>query len=335
MRLFIALVLAGCCWHAGAASAGEVLAYTDLEPDILKQYQRELVKRFPGLNIMWVRESGGPITARLLAEGANPQADIIFGLALSGVLTVDAAGGLEPYTPPGLENVDPMMRDTREKPTWTGMNIVVGALAVNPRECERLGIPVPESWEDLTKPVYRGHIIMPHPVSSGTAYLHIVSFLQNMGEDKAWALMEALHKNVKMYVHSGSKPAQMAATGETPIGVSVDAYIATYVRKKAPVRAVFPKEGAGWDIVVAALVKNRPKTGLVKPLMDYAASRDAAQVGLDFDYLPVRSENDSERAADIRGRLMPMDLPRAAAERDAILKEWRRRFESTAVAAPK
>ncbi|MDR0363365.1 MAG: extracellular solute-binding protein [Planctomycetota bacterium] len=324
VRLALALFL-----FATPLFAGTVLvAYTDMEPDVLNRYRRDLAEKFPDLSIKWVRESGGPITARLLAEKDNPQADIIFGLALSGVLAVDRQGGLETYRPEGMDSVPPMLRDDRDHPTWAGMNVVVGALAVNTRECERLGIPVPESWRDPIKPEYRGHIVMPNPLSSGTAYLHVTGWLQNLGEDKAWEFMEALDKNVKMYVHSGSKPAQMAAMGETPIGVSVDAYIATYLKKRTPLETVVPVDGVGWDIVAATLVKGGKNPEAARRLMDYAVSPDSARIGLEFDYLPVRPENDGPRQAELCSRLLPMDLRRAAEERDRVLAEWRRRFGS-------
>ncbi|MDR1744449.1 MAG: extracellular solute-binding protein, partial [Planctomycetota bacterium] len=275
-RLFALLFLLAAPAFAGT----ELTLYTDMEPDLLNRYARDMAEKFPDLDIKWVRESGGPITARLLAEKDNPQADMIFGLALTGVLAVDRQGGLEPCSPEGVDAVNPMMRDARDNPVWVGMNVVVGALAVNARELEALGLASPRSWADLTRPEYKGRIVMPNPVSSGTAYLHMTGWLQNMGEEKGWAFMEALHKNVSMYVHSGSKPAQMAAMGETPVGCTVDAYIAPYRKKNAPVESILPEEGVGWDIVASAIVKGCRHPVEARRLMEYAVSMDAARIGL-------------------------------------------------------
>ncbi len=309
-----------------AFAGTEMTLYTDMEPELLNRYSRDLSEKFPDLDIKWVRESGGPITARLLAEKDNPQADMIFGLALTGVLAVDGQGGLEPCSPDGLDSLNPLMRDSRDNPVWFGMQVVAGAIAINIPEMKAMGLAAPRSWEDLTKPEYKGRIIMPNPVSSGTAYLHVTGWLQNMGAEKAWAFMEALHKNVSMYVHSGSKPAQMAAMGETPVGVTVDAYIAPYRKKNAPVESIVPEGGVGWDILASAVVKGCKHPEEAKRLMEYAISMDSARIGLEFDYLPVRPELDDERTAMLRSRLLPVDLPRAAAERDQVLAEWRSRF---------
>ena len=69
----------------------------------------------------------------------------------------------------------------------------------------------------LTKPVYKGHVIMPNPNSSGTGFLDVSSWLQSFGEDKGWQFMDKLHNNISRYTHSGSKPCKLAASGETAI----------------------------------------------------------------------------------------------------------------------
>ena len=63
---------------AGAASAQKttLLVYTALETDQLKAYQEGFNKVEPNIELKWVRDSTGVITAKLLAEKANPQADV-------------------------------------------------------------------------------------------------------------------------------------------------------------------------------------------------------------------------------------------------------------------
>ena len=72
---------------------------------------------------------------------------------------------------------------------------------------------MPESWNDLTKPVYQGHVVMPNPNSSGTGFLDVSSWLQLWGEEGGWQFMDALHENIAWYTHSGSKPCKQAAAG--------------------------------------------------------------------------------------------------------------------------
>ncbi len=36
-------------------------------------------------------------------------------------------------------------------------------IAVNKEELKKKNLPMPESYEDLTKPEYKGTLVMPHP----------------------------------------------------------------------------------------------------------------------------------------------------------------------------
>ena len=65
---------------AGAsAQKTQLTVYTALETDQLKAYEAGFTKQNPNIEIKWVRDSTGVITAKLLAEKANPQADVGHG----------------------------------------------------------------------------------------------------------------------------------------------------------------------------------------------------------------------------------------------------------------
>src|SRR3546814_8584993 len=90
------------------------------------------------------------------------------------------------------------------------MDAWAASLCFNTVEAEKLGLPAPTSWKDLTDPVYDGRIIMPNPNSSGTGFLDVSSWLQLFGDDEAWEYMDALHQNIARYTHSGSAPCKLA-----------------------------------------------------------------------------------------------------------------------------
>ena len=82
-------------------------------------------------------------------------------------------------------------------------------------EAAKKNLPKPESWADLTKPAYKGQIVMPHPASSGTGYLDVSAWLQMMGEKKGWDYMDKLHANMAQYVHSGPSRARWPPPAST------------------------------------------------------------------------------------------------------------------------
>src|SRR3989449_10552461 len=164
---------------AAVAFAGAHLAlakttltvYTAVEADDLKKYAARFNEDHPDIEIKWVRASTGVVTATLLAERANPQADVIWGLSATSLMVLKLEGMLMPYAPKGLEKLDPQFRDRDNPPTWVGMDAYVAVICFNTVEAQKKNLPKPASWKDLTKPVYRGTIVMPNPASSGTGFL--------------------------------------------------------------------------------------------------------------------------------------------------------------------
>ncbi len=197
--------MAGATAFLGMAVAGPALAqteltvYTAIEADDLKRYAAEFNKDNPDIIIKWVRDSTGIVTAKLLAEKSNPQADIVWGLAATSLMLLKNEGMTEPYMPVGGEKLDKKFIDSSSPPHWTGMDAWVAAICVNTIEAKKLGLPIPTSWKDLTKPIYKGSVVMPNPNSSGTGFLDVASWLQMFGEDEGWKFMDGLHKNINWY----------------------------------------------------------------------------------------------------------------------------------------
>jgi iron(III) transport system substrate-binding protein len=87
------------------AAKTELLVYSALEADQIKAYKSGFEKAHPDIELRFVRDSTGIITARLLAEKANPQADVIWGVAATSLMLLDKQGMLQSYAPKGLEKV--------------------------------------------------------------------------------------------------------------------------------------------------------------------------------------------------------------------------------------
>jgi iron(III) transport system substrate-binding protein len=209
------LAVAICCgWLVGCSTpdstSKELTVYTALEPEQVDAYLKVFEKAHPDIKVTIVRDSTGIITAKLLAEKANPQADLVWGTAASSLLVCKSQGMLEPYTPKGLDRIQPTFRDKANPPSWVGIDVWETAIVVNTVEAAKLNLPKVTSYQDLLKPEFKGHIIMPNPASSGTGFLTVSAILQMKSEAEGWAYLDALHANISQYVHSGSKPAKMA-----------------------------------------------------------------------------------------------------------------------------
>lgn len=325
----MATVFMAAFFASPAFAATKLTVYTAVEPELLARYAKDFTAQNPDISIAWVRDSAGPIGARLLAEKNAPKADVIFGLALSSLLSLAEHGVLEPYRPKGIENLGPGMYDAANPvPLWVGINSWGSAICVNTRELEKKGLPEPQSWQDLTKPEYKDAIVTPNPVSSGTMYMNVSSWLQNMGDAKAWQYMEELHPNVKMYTHSGCKPAQMAAQGEIPIGLASAVCGHPDLQRRAPIKFIVPAEGTGWEMETCALVTGGKNKEAAQKLLDFCTSKAVAQVAVEKGYIPAREDMLNDEAKKARAAFLPADPVKSAAMRREVVEEWRRRFES-------
>jgi len=319
---------------AGAlAQKTQLLVYTALETDQLKAYQEGFNKAYPDIELKWVRDSTGVITAKLLAEKANPQADAVMGVAASSLALLKKNDMLVPYVPINLDGIMSQYRDKANPPAWFGMDVWGATICFNTVEAQKRGIPKPESWKDLTKPVYKGQIVMPNPASSGTGFFDVTAWLSlwgdNDGKGGGWKFMDALHDNVAQYTHSGSKPCNMAAAGEFVVGISFEYRANANKAKGAPIELIFPKEGLGWDLEAFAIHKGTKKLDAAKKLADWASSKDAMMLyGKNFAITaqPGIAPPLPNVPADYEARLVKMDFTWAADNRERILTEWNKRY---------
>jgi iron(III) transport system substrate-binding protein len=315
---------------AGPALAQKqtVVVYTAIENEQITDYMKALNKTLPNLDVKILRLSTGDVSARFMAEKDNMQADVIWGVGATNQLIFKNAGLLEPYAPKGLEKIQPLFRDKSNPPSWVGIDIYMSAFCFNTEVGKKNNLPKPESWADLTKPVYKGHVVMPNPASSGTGYLSVASILQRMGEAEGWKYLDALNVNIAEYTKSGSKPCKDAAAGERGIGVSFE-YVALEMKKKgSPVEMVLPKEGSGYEMEANALTKRGAKNPAAKQFLDWAASEEAmglyakyfAAVGIAGFPVPEGLPKDISKV------VYPNDFDWSAKNRDRILAEWSKRY---------
>ncbi|WAL59813.1 putative 2-aminoethylphosphonate ABC transporter substrate-binding protein [Thermocoleostomius sinensis] len=316
----------------GASGGTSTLTvYTALEDDQIKDYLSSWNEQNPNTTVNIVRDSTGIVTAKLLAEKDNPQADVVWGLAASSLLVADQQGMLEPYAPAGLEKVRPRFRDDRTPPHWVGIDVWSSAFCVNTVESERKGLAIPQSWDDLIKPEYQGQIVMSNPASSGTGFLSVSAILQLKGEEAGWQYLDALHQNIAQYMHSGSKPCKAAGAGEYPIGISFDYRAVKQKNDGEPIAAVFPKEGSGWDVEANALVKKTSIKPEARAFLDWAISEPVSEkYAQNFGITAVKTSVPVPDGfpADPEAQLIENDLNWAAENRDRILEEWTRRYDS-------
>ena len=114
---------------------------------------------------------------------------------------------------------------------------------------------MPKSWKDLLDPKWKDQIVMPSPLSSGTANMMRFSFLALYGEEEGWKFMEALDKNIHHYTRSGNAPTDLVGRGEFLLGITSDENVKKRIDEGYPLIWAVPEEGTGYDGTFALIFK--------------------------------------------------------------------------------
>lgn len=324
----------GAAGESGKSDSGEITVYTALEDEQVSEYLAKFNETYPDITVNVVRESTGIITAKLIAEKDNPQADVVWGTAASSMMVLDDMEALEPYEPEGCDRILPQFKSDKEVPTWVGIDAWETAFVVNTEEIKKLGMEADEiqSYEDLLDPRLKGQIVMSNPNSSGTGFLTVSAILQLKGTDSddGWNYLDQLHENIGQYVHSGSKPAKMAASGECAVGISFGYAGISQRDKGAPVEVIFPEEGSGWDLEANALMKKDEINPAAYTFLDWAISDDAMDL-YRVNYPIVTVENTGTYEGydgNPLDQLIDNVFSWAAENREDILNQWMEKYDS-------
>ena len=318
-----------------AAAKERVVVYTSLETEETVEYLKVAKKELSDLDIQSIRLSTGELGARMLAERDNPQADCVWGWAVTNMEEFVPKGMLTPYKPKGWDQIPAQFK--HPEGYWVAIDLYAAALVPNTKVLEQKNLPMPKGWNDLLNPVYKDMLIMPNPASSGTGFLQVASLLVMLDPDyknkpveqnKAWDFLKELDKNMGQYIKSGSKPAKLTAAGEYAVGCSF-AFVYTSLKKKGfPVALVLPEEGVGFELEANALLKGAKNEAAAKKFLDWAISKNAMQEYATFKlgvtYPGIQGPKDMPALDTIK--LAPMDFPWQSKNRAKILEVWQGHF---------
>jgi iron(III) transport system substrate-binding protein len=314
------------------AQADEITVYTSYEEDELAAFLEAMKEDLPDLQVNVLRLSTGDLGARMLAEAANPQHDVIWGWAVTHMVDPRILEMLEPYEPAGIEQVPARFRDPDGR--WFAVTGYMAAFCVNNEVLERKNLPMPTSWEDLLDPVYKGELVMPNPASSGTGYLQIASLLQMKGEEAGWKYLQDLDENMAQYIKSGSRPCNSASQGEYAIGASFALRAIKNIAEGYPITMVIPAEGAGHELEAHGLMKTSQNKEAAKRFLDWTLSGRAVDAYYDWKEIVTiegggmpEMFKEAGLPEDVGSVMYEMDYEWSAENRERILERWQAEIE--------
>ena len=324
---FIALTLALCLCcgllSGCGGSARTVNIYSaNYEEEIAKQLEY-LGELFPDYDITITYMSSGKLAAKLLAEGEDTEVDIALSLSSGYAQQLKDAGMLRTFD--GGVTYLPEFRDADHMILPNG--VWAGAVVVNTDILAANGLPTPASYDDLTDPVYKGHIVMANPGSSSTGYFFLHGLLNLYGEQEGWNYFDALRDNIMLFTESGSVPVTMVENGEAAIALGIDYQAMALVNGSSPVEVIFAAEGAPYDYDTSLLI-NRADEPNEAVLAVMAAITSAEGNALFNNYnLPVLEGVEAKDVYPDSFFLMDMEGISDSERKTEILAKWSERYE--------
>jgi len=318
-NIFILIALCLLALSACAKSGHTVVIYTSAE-----EYRREamlvdLNARFPNYNINIEYYSTGGLLAKMLAEGTDIDCDIIGEMEYANLdRIIEFLADLSAYDTSSY-TADMIPDQPRYLPWYRNG----GCIAVNRIALSERGLPIPESYDDLLNPVYRGLISMPNPLSSGTGYMFLKSLVNTWGEQRAFDYFDELSLNILSFTSSGSGPVNALKEKEAAIGFAMTAQTVSAINDGFPLRIHFFQEGSPFSLYGIGMIKGKETRREVSEVFDYIVN-----VWTEMDKLffcPERIFNDREftlpnypvniRYADMSNN--------TSAEKERLLEKWK------------
>jgi iron(III) transport system substrate-binding protein len=278
-----------------AQPAGKIVVYSalpDLETTLVN---REFTKR-TGVQVEALSvAAAGTLAARITAERARPRADIFVGGSADFHAPLAKEGLLAVYKSPAAAEakVNPAYIDAAG--FWHGWYLGALAIIINTdrwdREMAPRRVAKPANWDDLIKPEFRGHFIMPSPITTGGGYIFVAAQTFRLGEDRAWAYIRQLNTNASQYTPTAPGTITLLARGEGIVGMQwAHEGIGARLASQQPLETIVPPDTA-FEIGAVSIIKGAPNLEGAKAYVDFLMSRTPQVINAAYGFrYPVRGD---------------------------------------------
>lgn len=279
--LFAAAFLSG---SALAASAAETITvYTSQPQDQMNAVIEAFNAEYPDIKVELFRSGTTEVMAKLQAEyaaGKSP-ADVMLIADTVAMTQLKNDGRLYAFTDAPVEGIDPAFID-KDK-TYFGTKLITTGIVYN----TNLVKTAPASWNDLLAADAAKSLILPSPLYSGAAVIHVGTVAQQ--PEFGWDYFEKLAKAGAVAGQGNGTVIEAVARGEKAYGIIIEYMALNAKAKGSPVDFVFPKEGVSSITQPVAVLKDSDSLEAAKTFVKWQLSKVAQEQAAKQGYFPILS----------------------------------------------
>lgn len=230
--------LGGLMLSGAAFAQGTTLSiYTSQPQEQMNAVVEAFNKDHPDIKVEVFRSGTTEIMAKLSAEfaaGKSP-ADVMMIADAVAMTQLKSDDRLLAWADAPVADLPPSLVDPDK--TFFPTRMITTGIVYN----TNLVQDPPTSWADLAKPELASSLIMPSPLYSGAAVIHVGTMAQQQAF--GWDWYETLAKNGAVAGQGNGTVLEAVARGEKAYGMLVEYMAFNAKAKGSPVDFVFPKEG--------------------------------------------------------------------------------------------
>src|SRR5215831_4831157 len=282
--LLAAGVAAGMVTGAVGAPSGRLMVYTSQPSDQMAKVVEAFRKTHPDVRVGLFRSGTTEVMNKLQAELAagRPQADVVLIADAVAMTQLKNDGRLMSYPDAPTGKVPAALIDPDR--TFFGTKLITTGIVIN----TNLVKTAPRSWKDLLSPTAAGKTVLPHPLYSGAAVIHIGTMVQQ--SEFGWRYFETLAKNGAIAARGNGAVIEAVARGEKAYGVIIEYMAFNAKAKGSPVDFVFPEEGVSAITQPVAILKTSRNAEAAKAFVDWQLSLEAQLQSVSQGYFPIFSD---------------------------------------------
>lgn len=236
--MILSLAVMTSCSNNEKKDSGKIIIYSNADQEAIDAIEKSLDNN--GYSNKYILKTFGTseLGGKLMAEGKNIEADMITMSSFYEDSVQKKDKMFIEFSP----NVKPLNNDI---PKYRyPITVQEGAIFYNSKALKDEKLKVPESFKDLTDPMYKDKISLSDVKQSSTAWLTIQALIDNYGEDQAKEILAGIYKNAGNSIESsGSAPMEKVLVGEVPIAIGLRHQAVLQKKDGKPIEFVDPKEG--------------------------------------------------------------------------------------------